>query len=146
MTLPLRSGVIQIKLREMTESVTMVQQNLPGSADSFSGMGLVKDGIYKRMDDAIENVFDICAILNADLYLGIPGGDEEILENLVRHGIFSSEMQQKLNQMKGFRNIVVHRYGKIDDALAFSILQKNIMDFTEFQEEILLFLESREKE
>jgi len=24
--------------------------------------------------------------------------------------------------MKGFRNIVVHRYGAIDDALAFSIL------------------------
>lgn len=130
----------------MSESISLVQQNLPDSADSFSGLGLVKDGIYKRMDDAIENVFDICAILNADLCLGIPGGDEEILDNLMQQGIFSSEMRQKLKQMKGFRNIVVHRYGTIDDALAFSILQKNLRDFTEFQEEIERFLESHKEE
>ncbi len=61
MTLPVRSTVIRIKLTEMRESIDLVQQNLPDSADSFSGMGLLKDGIYKRTEYAIENVFDICA-------------------------------------------------------------------------------------
>ncbi len=145
MTLPVRSTVIRIKLSEMRESIDLVQQNLPDSADSFSGMGLLKDGIYKRMEYAIENVFDICAILNTDLHLGIPGGDEEILDNLVTKGIFPSEMRQKLKHMKGFRNIVVHRYGTIDDALAFSILQRNIVDFFVFRQEIERFLQSCEE-
>ena len=146
MTQPVRSGVIRIKLTEMAESIDLVRENLPDSADSFAGMGLLKDGIYKRMEYAVENVFDICAILNSDLHLGIPGGDEEILDNLVQHGVFAEEMRQRLKKMKGFRNIVVHRYGTIDDMLAFMILQKNIADFTVFGEEIERFLQSGEEE
>lgn len=139
-----RATVIRIKLREMTESVDLVRENVPDSVDSFVGMGLVKDGIYKRMEYAIENVFDICAILNSDLHLGIPGGDGEILDKLEKHGIISAGMQDNLKQMKGFRNIVVHRYGTIDDALAFSILQKHLGDFAVFQQDIEQFLQSAE--
>lgn len=31
--------------------------------------------------------------------------------------------------MKGFRNFVVHRYGKIDDQTAYSILRTDLDDF-----------------
>lgn len=140
-----RVTVIRIKLIEMTESVDLVRENLPDSVDSFAGMGLLKDGIYKRMEYAIENVFDICAILNTDLHLGIPGGNGEILDNLEKHGVISSGMQVNLKRMKGFRNIVVHRYGAIDDALAFSILQKQLGDFSLFQRDTELFLQSVEE-
>ncbi|WP_165077823.1 DUF86 domain-containing protein, partial [Methanogenium sp. MK-MG] len=95
----IRSTVIRIKLREMSESVELVRTNLPDSADSFKQLGLIKDGIYKRTEYAIENVFDICAILNTDLHLGIPGADEDILEHLVQHGVFGSGMRQILKTM-----------------------------------------------
>jgi uncharacterized protein YutE (UPF0331/DUF86 family) len=140
----IRSTVIRIKLREMTESIELIQTNFPDSADSFQQLGLIKDGIYKRTEYAIENVFDICAILNTDLQLGVPGADEDILEHLVQHGVFCSGMRQTLKTMKGFRNIVVHRYGAIDDTLAFSILQEHIGDFSVFQQEIERFLQSTE--
>ncbi|GAB7016291.1 type VII toxin-antitoxin system HepT family RNase toxin [Methanogenium cariaci] len=140
----IRSTVIRIKLREMTESIELIQTNFPDSADSFQQLGLIKDGIYKRTEYAIENVFDICAILNTDLQLGVPGADEDILEHLVQHGVFGSGMRQTLKTMKGFRNIVVHRYGAIDDTLAFSILQEHIGDFSVFQQEIERFLQSTE--
>ncbi len=102
----------------------------------------MKDGIYKRTEYAIENVFDICAILNADLHIGVPGTDEDILENLVRRGVLPPEARQNLKMMKGLRNIVVHRYGAIDDALAFSILEEHIDDFSLFRQEIERFLQS----
>ena len=137
-----RATVIRVKLSEMTESIALVRENLPDSVDSFAGMGLLKDGIYKRMEYAIENVFDICAILNADLHLGVPGGDAEVLENLAGHGVISSDMREDLRKMKGFRNIVVHRYGRIDDAIAFSILQAHLNDFAAFREAIEQFLGS----
>ncbi|WAI01825.1 type VII toxin-antitoxin system HepT family RNase toxin [Methanogenium organophilum] len=137
-----RTTVIRVKLSEMAESVALVRENLPDSVDSFAGMGLLKDGIYKRMEYAIENVYDICAILNADLHLGVPGGDAEILENLMQHGVISSDMGDSLRKMKGFRNIVVHRYGRIDDAIAFTILQAHLDDFAAFREEIEQFLGS----
>ncbi|WP_332450353.1 type VII toxin-antitoxin system HepT family RNase toxin [Methanoculleus sp.] len=142
MTGRVRDTAIRIKLQEMTESTDIVKEHLPGSADSFVRLGIVKDGIYKRAEYAIENVFDICAILNADLHLGVPGTDEDILENLVQHGVLAPAMRQNLKAMKGFRNIVVHRYGAIDDALAFSILEEHIDDFSLFRREIELFLQS----
>jgi uncharacterized protein YutE (UPF0331/DUF86 family) len=142
MTGKIRDAAIRIKLQEMAESVEMVKEHLPDSADSFRQLGIVKDGIYKRAEYAIENVFDICAILNADLHLGVPGTDDDILENLVRHGALAPETRQKLKAMKGFRNIVMHRYGTIDDALAFSILEEHIGDFSLFRQEVERFLQS----
>ena len=142
MTGDVRGTVIRIKLSEMTDSVALVRENLPASVDTFVGMGLLKDGIYKRMEYAIENVFDVCAILNADLHLGLPGGDEKILENLVRHGVISSGMHEMLRSMKGFQKILLHRYGAIDDALAFTILQGNLDDFAAFRKDIEGYLGS----
>ena len=42
--------------------------------------------------------------------------------------------------MKSFRNVLVHRCGKIDDELAFSVLRKNLNDFDTFKKEILKFI------
>jgi len=142
MTGRVRDTAIRIKLQEMTESVDMVKEHLPDSADLFVRLGIVKDGIYKRIEYAIEDAFDICAILNADLHIGVPGTDEDILENLVQHEVLTPAMRQNLKAMKGFRNILVHRYGAIDDALAFSILKEHIDDFSLFRREVERFLQS----
>jgi uncharacterized protein YutE (UPF0331/DUF86 family) len=45
-------------------------------------------------------------------------------------------MLEKIHGMRGFRNIVVHRYGKIDDTLAFHLLKENIGDLLQFTAEI----------
>lgn len=142
MTNEVRDTIIRINLEEMAESIDMVKDHLPDSADEFRRLGIVKDGIYKRTEYAIENIFDICAILNADLYLGVPGTDEDILENLVQHGVLKPGTRQNLKAMKGFRNIVAYRYGRIDDELAFSILNEHIKDFSLFRDEIEQFLQS----
>lgn len=138
----MRKRIIRTKMKEIEESIRLVEEHLPESFEEFSNLGLVKDGIYKRVEFAIENVFDICAIINADLNLGIPGSDEDILENLIKNNILSMKMKEKLKMMKGFRNILVHRYGKIDDKLAFRILKENLGDFYEFMREIEEFLEN----
>jgi len=51
-------------------------------------------------------------------------------------------MRDKIHAMRGFRNIVVHRYGAIDDALAFHLLEENIGDFLRVAEEIEKILEN----
>lgn len=117
-----------------------MSEHIPGSFDDFSKLGLVKDGIYKRTEFAIENVFDICAIISSDLLLDIPESEEDIIENLTDKGILDKETTEKLRKMKGFRNIMVHRYGRIDDRIAYSILRTNLEDFYMFTEEIEAFL------
>ena len=125
----MRKEIIRTKIREIEESLGMVEENLPDTFEEFSRLGLVKDGIYKRVEFCIEDVFDICAIINTDLELGIPRDDEDIVQNLVKGEILSEEMKDKLKSMRGFRNIVVHRYGAVDDEIAFEILRENLPDF-----------------
>jgi uncharacterized protein YutE (UPF0331/DUF86 family) len=48
--------------------------------------------------------------------------------------------------MKGFRNIIVHRYGRIDDLLAYKILTEHMGDIYEFMESIERFLEKTGEE
>ncbi|ODS40971.1 hypothetical protein BEH94_10785 [Candidatus Altiarchaeales archaeon WOR_SM1_SCG] len=74
--------------------------------------------------------------------LGIPGDDEDIIENLTKNKILSRETKEKLKAMKGFRNIPVHRYGRIDDNIIYEILEENLPDFYAFIEEIENFLDN----
>ncbi len=39
-------------------------------------------------------------------------------------------MAKKIKDLKGFQNFLVHRYGKIDDELAFKDINQGLPDFT----------------
>jgi uncharacterized protein YutE (UPF0331/DUF86 family) len=43
--------------------------------------------------------------------------------------------------MKGFRNILVHEYGRIDDRIIYEVLQHRLDDFDAFKREILQALQ-----
>ena len=47
--------------------------------------------------------------------------------------------------MKGFRNILVHRYGKINDETSFHILQEHMDDFYQFIDIIEQFLKKQQE-
>lgn len=60
----MRSVLIRTKLKEIEESIGLVEAHLPTTFGAFSQLGLVKDGMYKQLEFALENIFDICAIIN----------------------------------------------------------------------------------
>ena len=44
---------IKHKLKEIEESVSLVQDNFPDNFKEFNELGLVKDGMYKRIENTI---------------------------------------------------------------------------------------------
>jgi len=52
-------------------------------------------------------------MLVKELRLGVPG--EEDLFDKLSGRVLSAEMADRLREMKRFRNVLVHRYGTIDD-------------------------------
>jgi len=136
----LREDVVTVKLAEIDENLKVVKENLPESFKEFEGLGLVKDGIYKKIEYNIENVLDVCAILSADLELGIPASEEDIVDKLMDAKVLTKGLGSTVKQMKGFRNILVHRYGRIDDKRAFADIKSGIGDFEKFRREAESFL------
>lgn len=141
----IKKDLIGVKLKEIEETLNVIKENLPDNYEDFLDLGLIKDGIYKKVEFCIQNVLDICATINSDLDLGIPGSDEEIILNLVRGKIISRKMGGKVKAMKGFRNFLVHRYGGIDDELAFRNIKEHLDDFYEFMGEMKNFLKNLKK-
>jgi uncharacterized protein YutE (UPF0331/DUF86 family) len=139
----MREAEIKSKLMEIRESMDSIVEHIPHDQKEFISLGLIKDGIYKRLEYSIENVFDICAIINSDLSLGIPEEDESIIENLIQAKVLSEEWMGKLKGMKSFRNIMVHRYGRIDDRIAFGIMKERMGDFDLFIEEVEGYIDDR---
>jgi uncharacterized protein YutE (UPF0331/DUF86 family) len=137
---PVRIEVIRIKLATIVDSIELVTTHLPSNFEEFVNLGLVKDGIYKRIEYAIENVIDICAMINADLNLGIPESEDDIISSLVNNGVIEQSLGEDIRQMKRFRNIVVHQYGKIDDVIAYEILTEQLSSFTRFRDAMNLYL------
>jgi len=142
----LRNDIIVAKLEEIEENLELISNHLPTDLEEFLNLGLIKDGIYKRLEYSIELVLDILAIINADLKLGIPDGETSVIDNIEKNKILDKEITEKIRKMKSFRNILVHRYGKINDELVFELLKEDLEDFFIICDSIVEFLRKKEKE
>lgn len=136
----LRKEEIKHKLAELDKYLLEIEEYLPSDEEDFLHSGIKKHGIYKLAESAIEEVIKMCTIINSDLRFGIPSDEDSIIKNLSDNKILSEVISKKIIEMKGFRNILIHRYGKIDDKLAFHNITENLEDFNKFKEERLRFL------
>lgn len=93
-------------------------------------MGLEKDGMYKNIEYAIQNIIDICAILVKDHDLGVPSEEADVFNKLQESGLLGRPVIRLIREMRGFRNFLVHRYGVIDDRVAYLDIKKGLKDFS----------------
>ena len=139
----MRVNIIKTKLKIIEENILLVKENLPEKIEDFIDLGLIKDGIYKRIEASIQEILSICSIINTDLKLGVPPNRDEILKILIDNNIISEKIGQIVKELKGFRNFLVYRYGKIQDEIAFENIKKGLLDFKFFNDEILQFLKRK---
>lgn len=104
--------------------------------------------IIKRSNERITQLLiEICIdtsnFLFKELKLGLPEEEENVFEKLANNKVISESMSNKLKKMKRFRNILIHRYGQINDKTAYENVKKNSKDFIEFKKEILEFVKEQ---
>ena len=136
----IRTNIIKTKLKIIDENIELVKGSFPENITKFKALGLVKDGIYKKIEASIQEIISICSIINSDLKLGIPSNRDDIIIALKNNNILSSKMAEIIKGLKGFRNFLVHRYGKINDEVAFKDIKQGLSDFALFKVEILNFI------
>ena len=100
----------------------------------------IKRSSERLIQLSVECVIDICRQLVKGLSLGLPAGENDTYTKLLKEGIITEETASLLQNMQGFRNILVHEYGVVDDELVFEIISTRLKDFQVFKEEILSYL------
>jgi uncharacterized protein YutE (UPF0331/DUF86 family) len=96
-----------------------------------------KRACERLLQIAVEAVIAICHLFVTGLRLGLPAEENDIFEKLERKGIISGTQKETLRQMKGFRNILVHEYGEIDDRIVYEAVKNRPVDFEAFKREML---------
>lgn len=86
---------------------------------------------------SIEIVLDISKLLIIAYDLPRPENNEEIFESLKDKKIISMKLFEKMKDIYGFRNVLVHVYEKINRNTVYDKLQNNLSDFQEFKKAIL---------
>jgi uncharacterized protein YutE (UPF0331/DUF86 family) len=130
---------ILTKIDELNNYLDELEQIKPSDFEEYENSIEKKRACERLLQVSIECVIDICNILVSGLKLGIPEDEDALFEKLEKKKVISKKVKNLLNGLKGFRNILVHRYGQVDNELVFENLDK-LNDFEIFKEEILAFL------
>lgn len=128
---------ILTKIAELDSYLSELAQIAPSSFDEYVRSIEKRRACERLLQISVEAVIDICAIFVQGLRLGLPAEENDIFEKLVRASVISDEMAKTLRRMKGFRNILVHEYGRLDDQIVFDIVVNRIGDFEAFKREVL---------
>jgi len=81
---------------------------------------------------AIQAALDVGSHLVSDSRLGEPETSRDVFRLLGVAGVLPLELASRLEEMAGFRNVVVHGYTTIDLGIVRRILEQDLGDLLEF--------------
>lgn len=128
------NGIIENKLRTIEEKLEDIRSWEIRSYNQFCGSSLLMNASERALQVAIEVMIDVSERI---LALEKVSPRDSAAENLV--------LLQKMNilrclpeyiSMIKFRNLIVHRYEKVDPEIVYSILQNKLPLFESFIEDI----------
>ena len=128
------------KVAELEGYLKELQSISPGSFEEFRRIEK-KRACERLLQISIEAAIDICHLFVTGLRLGLPAEEDDIFEKLERAGVVSQSLKETLKEMKGFRNILVHEYGEVDNQIVYEAVKTKKSDFDVFRQEILKALE-----
>lgn len=89
---------------------------------------------------SIQVLIDLGQLIITEKQLSRPAEPQEIFSVLFNDKILSENLVNQLTGIVGFRNILVHEYGKIDREKVYEYLKDNLIIFEKYKKEILKFI------
>jgi uncharacterized protein YutE (UPF0331/DUF86 family) len=84
----------------------------------------------------IQACIDLAQHIRATEDLSASETAKQEIQALGEAEIITSETQVKMEEAVGFRNILAHRYGDVDQEVVFDVLQDDLQWFERFQQEL----------
>jgi uncharacterized protein YutE (UPF0331/DUF86 family) len=81
---------------------------------------------------AIQAALDVGSHIVSDDRLGEPDTSRDVFRLLERAGIVTADLGTRLEQMAGFRNVVVHLYQEVDLGIVRDVVENHLDDLLDF--------------
>lgn len=124
------SNLNQLKKEIKSEKVFLEDFHFYGLAERY----------LQLICQVIIDIFNLAVI---EEELAKPEDNRETISLLFSRQIISENLSLRLDGIVGFRNILVHEYGKIDRKKLYQYLMKRLEDFEVFKKEMLRWLKAK---
>lgn len=133
---------IKDKLSELQSYLIELEEDLPDTVDDYLKQRMIKRACERTFQLACEDVLDICNLVIAGRGFMLPKDNRDAIGKLTENKIIPDKLSSTLQDMVSFRNLLVHRYGKVDDNRVYVHLKEETDDLYKFIEVIEDFIES----
>jgi uncharacterized protein YutE (UPF0331/DUF86 family) len=132
------------KIDEMENYLRELEEYLPEQEEDYLNNGLRKRACERTFQLACENLLDICNLIISEKGYGMPSDSKDSVRKLAENRILPASLSTRLEELVGFRNMLVHQYGRVDDSRSYSFLNMELKDFYEFIEVIDRYIENQD--
>jgi uncharacterized protein YutE (UPF0331/DUF86 family) len=132
------------KIDELENYLRELEEYLPEQEEDYLNNGLRKRACERAFQLASENLIDICNLIISEKGFGIPANSKDSIMKLAENQVLPAPLSTRLEELIGFRNLLVHQYGRVDDSRSYSFLNMELKDFYQFIEIIDRYIENRD--
>lgn len=90
------------------------------------------DAVTLNIERACQAAIDMAMHMVSENRYGTPQSSAHAFALLAENNLISDELSLHLQNMAGFRNLVVHNYQEIDQAILSFVVENGYMDFIDF--------------
>ncbi len=119
-------------LKDISQNVTDEKQFI----SDFHFFGLAE----RYLQLSIQVIIDVVQMIVVEEGFNRPEDNQEAISLLYNKGIMSEKLASSLDGIVGFRNILVHEYGKIDHRKIYDYLRNEMDALDEFKKEVVRYL------
>ncbi|HBR15643.1 MAG TPA: hypothetical protein DD723_08945 [Candidatus Omnitrophica bacterium] len=116
------------KIAELESYLAQLKQIAPQTFEEYKKIEKMRS-CERLLQLSIECLIDICKLLVSGLKLGLPSEENDLFQKLLNQNILPKDAVSILQEMRAFRNILVHEYATVDDALVFKKVKEGLGDF-----------------
>lgn len=129
------------KLTELDEYLKQMGEFSSVTLEEYSRDWKVQRIVERTLQMMIETCADIANHIISDRGYRTPDNYGDTFRVLHENGVLKNNLFEIMLKMARFRNIVVHQYDKVDEAIVIGIMRNNLNNFMAYRDAILKILD-----
>jgi len=125
--------IIDRNIRFLEEIKTLNPEQFLGSYKDIQAAKYSLLEIMEACIDIANYIISVKGFRRAEEY-------SEMFKVLKEEGVIQKKLATKLEDMARFRNLLVHRYGEVDNRRVLEIIKHNLKDIEKFEKEVQKFI------
>ena len=135
--------LVERKLGKIEEYLRELRAVQVTSLEEYKRNVVTRRFIERQLELCVEQMIDVCKHLVAGLDLAQPETYAGCFDILGDAGVVAEHQVPVFKAMARFRNLLVHGYDDVDDAVTYGIFTVRLGDFTAYATAIRAYLDRR---